>query len=167
MKHSTPSTSNHRVLREQLAAINRNPHQWISVGLVGADLTHWQCTMLGPTGSPYESGLFFVDIQFPSHYPSEPPQIKCTTKVYHPNIAINDGSIDITDILKCGQDPANETWSSAITVRHILELLTVLWLEPNVRNHPVVYNAEFGKLYVGNRSKFNEYATSWTKQYAQ
>ena len=165
MKHSTPSSSNHRLLQEQLTATNRTPNQWISCGLVGADLTHWQCTLLGQ--GPYESGLFFVDIQFPSNYPSVPPQIKCTTKTYHPNICLNDGSIDITDILKAGQDPAHETWSSTITVGRILELLVVLWLEPNVKNHPAIYNAEFAKLYVNDRSKFNEYATSWTKQYAQ
>lgn len=40
----------------------------------------------GPRGSPYEGGCFKLVVTIPERYPFEPPLIKFTTPVYHPNI---------------------------------------------------------------------------------
>lgn len=40
----------------------------------------------GPKGSPYEGGTFKVTVTIPDTYPFEPPLLKFTTPVYHPNI---------------------------------------------------------------------------------
>jgi hypothetical protein len=40
----------------------------------------------GPTGSPYEKGSFKLEILVPDRYPFEPPKIRFTTPIYHPNI---------------------------------------------------------------------------------
>lgn len=85
--------------------------------------------------SPYQSGVFFLTIHFPTDYPFKPPKVSCkfpvltqcfdillaltfsfclfcwqvafTTKIYHPNINSN-GSICL-DILR-------SQWSPALTV---------------------------------------------------
>lgn len=41
----------------------------------------WQGVILGPPGSPYEDGVFFLSIDLPDEYPSKPPTIKFKTKV--------------------------------------------------------------------------------------
>lgn len=41
----------------------------------------------GPSGSPYEGGLFEVSIGIPTEYPFSPPRLQFMTKVYHCNIA--------------------------------------------------------------------------------
>lgn len=41
----------------------------------------WQGVILGPSGSPYEDGVFFLSIDLPNEYPCKPPHIKFLTKV--------------------------------------------------------------------------------------
>ena len=65
----------------------------------GDDLTHLVGDLKGPEGTPYEKGVFFVDIKIPQQYPFEPPKMKFETKIWHPNISSQTGAICL-DILK-------------------------------------------------------------------
>ena len=56
------------------------------------DLMHWRAPFIGPTGSFYENGLFFVEMKFNDNYPGMAPRVRMRTKTYHPNIH-PDGSV--------------------------------------------------------------------------
>ncbi|XP_036619866.1 ubiquitin-conjugating enzyme E2 D3-like [Trichosurus vulpecula] len=59
---------------------------------------HWQATIMRPNGSPYQGGVLFLKIHFPTDYPFKPPKVAFTTRLCHPNINSN-GSVCV-DILQ-------------------------------------------------------------------
>ena len=48
------------------------------------DLTKWSGTLVGPSDTPYEGGIFQLEITFPEEYPYKPPKIIFKTPIYHP-----------------------------------------------------------------------------------
>ncbi len=94
-------------INKELQDLGRDPPAQCSAGPVGDDLFHWQATIMGPPESPYQGGVFFLTIHFPTDYPFKPPKVAFTTRIYHPNINSN-GSICL-DILR-------SQWSPALTI---------------------------------------------------
>jgi ubiquitin-protein ligase len=41
---------------------------------------------LGPEGSPFEGGVFKLELFLPEDYPMSAPKVRFITKIYHPNI---------------------------------------------------------------------------------
>ena len=100
-----------RRLSKELNDIVKDPPANCSAGPVGEDLFHWKATIMGPSETPYQGGVFYLDIYFPTDYPFKPMKINFTTKIYHPNID-SSGNICL-DILK-------NNWSPALTISKVL-----------------------------------------------
>ncbi|KAI2807963.1 hypothetical protein RDWZM_005384 [Blomia tropicalis] len=141
-------------IRKELEDLKRDPPAQCSAGPIGDDLYSWHATITGPPDSPYQGGVFFLSIRFPTDYPFKPPRVMFNTQIYHPNIHTN-GSICL-DILK-GQ------WSPALTVSKVLLSICSLLCDPNP-DDPLM--AESARIYKTNRIKYNELAREWTRRYA-
>jgi|EP00029_Vermamoeba_vermiformis_P005596 ubiquitin-conjugating enzyme E2 D/E len=142
-------------LQKEYKDILADPPSTVSAGPVGEDLFHWTATIIGPEGTPYAGGTFFLDIYFPADYPFKPPKVQFTTKVYHPNINKN-GAICL-DILKT-------EWSPALTISRVLLSISSLLTDPNP-NDPLV--PEIANQFKVSRDAFDKSAREWTMKYAQ
>ncbi|KAI1298116.1 Ubiquitin-conjugating enzyme E2 8 [Halotydeus destructor] len=143
-------------IRKELEEFKKEGPPGCSAGpLDDNDLFRWEAMIVGPEGSPYQGGVFFLEVIFPKNYPWSPPGVRFRTKIYHPNINKN-GSICL-DILKA------KNWSAALTVTTVLLSISSLLTDPNP-DDPFVLEA--AKLYKADRAKYDETARDWTKKYA-
>ncbi|POG74655.1 ubiquitin-conjugating enzyme [Rhizophagus irregularis DAOM 181602=DAOM 197198] len=140
-------------INKQLHNMIRDPLPLISAGPVGDDLLHWKATIMGPLDSPYEGGVFFLDIQIPTDYPFKPPRIMFTTKIYHPNIDSN-GNIDL-DILR-------QHWSPGLSISKLLLSICSFLTDPN----PDCGSLEISNLYKNDRARYEATVREWTRKYA-
>ena len=115
---------------------------------------HWSGVIHGQTGTPYEGGVFHIDISIPDKYPMKAPLIKFLTKIYHPNIR-TDGQICL-DILK-------NQWTPALGLSRTLLSLLLLMEQPNP-NDPL--NQAAGQLLLKDKDMYDVTARSWTYEYA-
>lgn len=142
-----------RIKKECIECQNDPPCN-CSAGPVDDDLYHWTATIIGPEKTPYEGGVFQLNIYFPANYPFKPPKINFTTKIYHCNISEN-GSICL-DILK-------DKWSPALTINKVLLSICSLFSDCNP-DDPLV--PDISKLYKTNRKLHDMTARNWTLLYA-
>ncbi|KAF4670167.1 Ubiquitin-conjugating enzyme E2 4 [Perkinsus olseni] len=143
-----------RRINKELQDLSQDPPANCSAGPIGDDMFHWQATIMGPKDSPYDGGVFFLNITFPSDYPFKPPKCHFTTKIYHCNISSN-GSICL-DILR-------DQWSPALTISKVLLSISSLLTDPNP-NDPFV--PEIANLLKSDKSKHDAHAREWTHKYA-
>ncbi|XP_060233423.1 ubiquitin-conjugating enzyme E2 D2 isoform X1 [Meriones unguiculatus] len=137
-------------IHKELNDLARDPPAQCSAGPVGDDMFHWQATIMGPNDSPYQGGVFFLTIHFPTDYPFKPPKVAFTTRIYHPNINSN-GSICL-DILR-------SQWSPALTISKVLLSICSLLCDPNP-DDPLV--PEIARIYKTDREKSVWFLTSPT-----
>ncbi|GMM30420.1 E2 ubiquitin-conjugating protein [Martiniozyma asiatica (nom. inval.)] len=142
-------------ISKELEDVKRDVQSKVTLILVDEDLTHLKGTFIGPPGTPYEGGLFEVDIKIPDEYPFKPPIMKFDTRVYHPNISSQTGAICL-DILK-------DAWTPILTLKSSLISLQSLLQSPEPSDPQ---DAMVAEVYVKNLDKFNETAKNWTRIYA-
>lgn len=115
---------------------------------------YFHVIMAGPKGSPYEGGLFKLEMFLPESYPLSPPNVRFLTKIYHPNID-KLGRICL-DILK-------DQWSPALQMRTVLLSIQALLSAPNP-DDPLANDV--ATLWKENEGEAIARAREWTRHYA-
>jgi len=141
-------------LQKEVSEMQKDTPVNCSAGPNNNDLFNWEATIIGPTETPYEGGIFKLKILFPADYPFKPPKITFETRIYHPNINANGGIC--LDILK-------DQWSPALNITKVLLSICSLLDEPNP-DDPLM--PEIAQLFKSNKAEFTRIAREHTVKYA-
>ncbi|KAL2927707.1 Ubiquitin-conjugating enzyme E2 36 [Bienertia sinuspersici] len=109
-----------RIIKETQRLLSE-PAPGISASPSEENMRYFNVMILGPSQSPYEGGVFKLELFLPEEYPMAPPKVRFLTKIYHPNID-KLGRICL-DILK-------DKWSPALQIRTVLLSIQALLSAP-------------------------------------
>jgi len=145
---------NLRRLNNEFKEFKKDSISNISAYPIDDNLFEWEAIIIGPENTPYEQGLFKLNIYIPKDYPIKPPNVIFKTRIFHPNINHN-GNICL-DILK-------NSWNSSLTISKILLSICSLLNDPNTQD-PLV--PDIASLYEKDYNNYIKTAKEWTSIYA-
>ncbi|KAJ1925655.1 ubiquitin conjugating enzyme Ubc7/UbcP3 [Tieghemiomyces parasiticus] len=155
--YSKPGATALKRLMTEYRELTVNAPDGITAGPISEDnFFLWEALIEGPEDTPYEGGIFTAQIKFPHDYPLNPPEMKFTCPMYHPNVYEN-GVVCISILHAPGDDPnmyesSSERWSPVQSVEKILLSVVSMIAEPNDESGA---NIDACKMWRENREEFN------------
>jgi len=123
-------------------------------------LNFWRALIEGPAGSPFEGGVFLLNVIIPDDYPFKAPQIVFETPVYHCNV---------TDSGKICLDVLQDRWNPSLSVPKALEAIRSMLINPDTSDSLRQWIAELTMAYQksnGSDRRYWEKAQESTRQHA-
>merc|ERR1712045_598901 len=142
-----------RIIKET-QRLMQEPVPGISAVPDDVNARYFHVVVAGPEGSPFEGGVFKLELFLPEDYPMTAPKVRFITRIYHPNID-KLGRICL-DILK-------DKWSPALQIRTVLLSIQALLSAPNPDDPLANDVAELWKV---NEAEAIRNAKEWTRTYA-
>jgi ubiquitin-conjugating enzyme E2 D/E len=141
-------------LRMEMKILAYEGTEGIEASPVNGDKSVWMGSLVGPRGSPYENGNFFLLIKLTKEYPLKPPVVRFLTKIFHPNVSRH-GDI--------GLDSIQHNWTVALSISTLLLSIQSVLTDPFTH---VCMEPAIGRLYREENELFNVIAKKWTEKYA-
>ena len=121
-----------------------------------SNVFEWKITLLGAKDTPYADGIFFIKLLFPYDYPNERPRMYFLTPIYHMNVHIGDGNVDVNFL----------NWKREKTT-NVREILTKLYSIFYLVNPDSPYDGDLAHIYKTNKDLYYLNAKKYTNQYAK
>lgn len=139
---------------------NSIPTVGVTARPMDKDLFTWRGNLRGPDGTPYQGGVFHIEIKFTELYPTEPPTIRLMTPLTHPNVF---GTTICLDMLNAGDRVLYQGWTSGYTVESVLiQLQSFLFEKPKKDSEEKIKEEvklanEYKDLAIGHKGPLNPY----------
>jgi ubiquitin-conjugating enzyme (huntingtin interacting protein 2) len=162
------------VQKDSHSGVSLEPHNKAQTGSDTLDdLTHFKGVFRGPPDTPYHGATYNVDIKIPNDYPFQPPVMKFTTKIWHPNISsvtVSPTTIPVRIFSLTFQtqgaiclDTLGSAWSPVLTLKSALISLQSLLSSPEPKDPQ---DAEVARMLITNPKEFEHVAREWAIKYA-
>ncbi|CAF5152701.1 unnamed protein product, partial [Rotaria sp. Silwood1] len=122
MNISQMSTVSNRKVSKELDDLKKSSLDNFTVFLTQENLLFWKVIMKGPDDTSYAGYYWLLSVEFSSHFPFQPPNIRFITPIYHCNI--NDDGRICHDILQ-------SKWTPQTTMRVVFKEILNLIRDPN------------------------------------
>jgi ubiquitin-conjugating enzyme E2 D/E len=136
-----------------------------SFGLDNNNYYKWKVTIIGPKETPYEGGLFFINIYFPEDYPKHGAEFRFINQIYHLNVDLKKesfGHICLTSLNEW-KSTGKVEGKPGYAVKQALFDIFYLFFTQGVDSP---YDEGMKELYKKNPEQFKNNARLWTKKYA-
>ena len=143
-----------RRIKKETERLEKDPPPGVTCNPHESNPRYFLIKLFGPKETPYENGVFSLEMFLPAQYPMEAPKVRFLTRVWHPNIDLI-GRICL-DILK-------DKWSPALQMRTVLLSVQALLSAPNP-DDPL--NNKAAKQWKDDHSAALEQARQYTRTYA-
>ena len=118
------------------------------------DRKEWTVDMYGPEDSPYNGGIFTLDVRFGKCYPAQPPRIKFNTRIYHMNVS-GRGQICIASLC--------DEWGRIESMKELFDEIFELLRKPD---GTAVVREDLAALFTYDIDTYNNIAKQQTEQHA-
>ena len=156
-----------RLKKEYYLCSNDNELSLIgcSFGLDNNNYYKWKVSIIGPKDTPYENGLFFINIYFPEDYPKHGAEFRFINQIYHLNVDLKKktfGHICLTSLNEW-KSTGKVMGKPGYAVKQALFDIFYLFFTQGIESP---YDQGMKELYIKNPQQFNNNARQWTQKYA-
>jgi len=106
-------------LQQEYRRLNKDPIPYISAQPLPSNLLEWRYIVRGPSGTPYQGGIYQGKLVFPFEYPYKPPSIYMLT----PNGRFKINSRLCLSISDFHPDTWNPSWSISSILNGLLSFM--------------------------------------------
>ena len=127
-KSSSPTSALKRLSHELSDLENTPSPSCLHLGPSSdSDLFYWEAVLRGPRdpSSPYQGGLWLLNVTIPPTYPITPPKIQFKTPICHPNVHFQTGEICLTLL-------GGEHWAPSYTIGSVMDAIQQLLSDPGL-----------------------------------
>jgi ubiquitin-protein ligase len=123
-------------IASDLKEIQKYPLEGVAVVPREDDMGRWSVFMEGPRGTPFEGGVYELELVFPKNYPEAPPTLRFVSQFWHPNV-YREGPVCISMLHAAGDDQMSGEsfdirWKPINSVSSVLNSVMLMLMEPNL-----------------------------------
>eukprot|EP01084_Bolivina_argentea_P132148 233187_1 len=141
-------------ITKEIERLKKGCPKGIFIAVHEENYRYFDVVLDGPPDTPYEGGVFKLEMFLGLKYPMQPPKCRFLTRIYHPNVDAV-GRICL-DILK-------QNWTPALNLPKVCLSIQSLLQEPNP-DDPL--DNKVAEVWKSNLKLAHKNAKQWTKIYA-